>query len=81
MVLLILLAPLLATLSLLVRMDGGPAFFRHRRIGAGGRTFDCFKFRTMVMDADRVLRRVLAEDPCRGRGMGRRPRSFAMIRG
>ena len=62
MVLLILLAPLLATLSLLVRMDGGPAFFRHRRIGAAGRTFDCFKFRTMVMDADRVLQRMLEED-------------------
>lgn len=61
--LLLLLAPLLLGLSLLVRLDGGPAFFRHRRIGAGGRTFDCIKFRTMVMDADRVLRRVLAEDP------------------
>jgi len=62
MALLILLFPLLAALSILVRRDGGPAFYRHRRIGAAGRTFDCLKFRTMVMDADRVLQRVLAED-------------------
>jgi len=63
MALLVLLAPLLATLSLLVRLDGGSAFFRHRRIGAAGQTFNCFKFRTMVVDADSVLRQVLADDP------------------
>jgi UDP-galactose-lipid carrier transferase len=63
MVLLLLLAPLLATLSLLIKTDGGPAFYRHRRIGAGGRTFDCIKFRTMVLDSQSVLQCVLAEDP------------------
>ena len=62
-ILLVLFAPLMLTLALLARMDGGPALYRHRRIGAGGQTFDCLKFRTMVMDADRVLQRVLAEDP------------------
>jgi UDP-galactose-lipid carrier transferase len=63
MVLLVLLAPLLLALSMMVRLDGGPAFYRHRRIGAGGRSFDCIKFRTMVPDSDSVLRRMLAEDP------------------
>jgi len=63
MILLLLLAPLLALLSILVRMDGGPALFRHRRIGAAGRNFACMKFRTMVMDSERVLQRVLSEDP------------------
>jgi Undecaprenyl-phosphate galactose phosphotransferase WbaP len=63
MVLLVLLAPLLLALSLVVRLDGGPAFYRHRRIGAGGHAFDCIKFRTMVLDSERVLRRVLDEDP------------------
>lgn len=62
-VLLLLLAPLMIALALLARRDGGPALFRHRRIGAGGQTFECLKFRTMVTDADRVLQRVLAEDP------------------
>ena len=61
-VLLILLAPLMITLAVLVRADGGPAFYRHRRIGAGGRTFECIKFRSMCFDADAVLRRLLAKD-------------------
>jgi undecaprenyl-phosphate galactose phosphotransferase len=60
---LILLAPLLLVLALLVRADGGPALYCHRRIGAGGRMFDCLKFRSMMLDADGVLRRLLATDP------------------
>ena len=59
----VLFAPLLLGLALLVRADGGPAFFRHRRIGAGGRIFDCIKFRSMVLNADRVLREVIENDP------------------
>ena len=61
--LVVLLAPLLLVLAILVRRDGGPAFYRHRRIGIGGRMFDCIKFRSMAVDADAVLRRVLADDP------------------
>ncbi len=61
-VLLILLAPLMITLAVLVRAEGGPAFYRHRRIGAGGRTFECIKFRSMCVDADQALRRLLAKD-------------------
>jgi undecaprenyl-phosphate galactose phosphotransferase len=60
--LVILLAPLLCSLVILVRRDGGPALFRHRRVGAGGRTFDCIKFRTMVVDADTTLRRAIQQD-------------------
>jgi undecaprenyl-phosphate galactose phosphotransferase len=63
MILLILLAPLLVALTFVIRLDGGPALYRHRRIGAGGRNFDCIKFRTMVLDADRVLRHTLDQDP------------------
>jgi Undecaprenyl-phosphate galactose phosphotransferase WbaP len=59
----VLLAPLLLVLAVLVSSDGGPAFYRHRRLGEGGRSFGCIKFRTMVTDADRVLDRVLATDP------------------
>lgn len=44
--------------------DGGPVIYRHRRIGRGGRPFDCFKFRTMRRDADRVLAELLSTDPC-----------------
>ena len=51
---LLLLAPLLVVLVLLVRADGGPAFFRQERIGRHGRSFRIWKFRTMVPDADRL---------------------------
>jgi len=45
---LIVLAPLLAVLALMVRLDSkGPVLFRQRRNGICGRSFDIFKFRTM----------------------------------
>ena len=61
--LLVALSPMLVIISLLARLDGGPAIFGHRRVGAHGETFVCWKFRTMVPNADQVLARVLASDP------------------
>ena len=61
--LIVLLGPLLVAIALVVRCDGGDALFGHRRIGAGGRVFRCWKFRSMVLDADAVLARTLANDP------------------
>jgi lipopolysaccharide/colanic/teichoic acid biosynthesis glycosyltransferase len=43
--------------------SGGPMFFAHRRIGIGGKPFYCLKFRTMVTDADLVLKEAIAHDP------------------
>lgn len=62
-ILLLLLSPLFLVIASLVRADGGPAFFGHRRIGANGHTFRCLKFRTMVTNADQILRQVLQSDP------------------
>ena len=41
----------------------GPVFFSHSRIGFRGKSFACLKFRTMVIDADRVLENHLARNP------------------
>ena len=57
------LSPLLLLIAFLASRDGGPALFGHRRIGADGKSFVCWKFRSMVMNADRVLDRLLATDP------------------
>lgn len=46
-----------------VRSDGSPALFRQRRIGRNGHAFWCYKFRTMVPDAERVLRQLLDSSP------------------
>lgn len=61
--LLAVLSPLLLVIALLVHRDGGRVLFGHRRIGAGGRQFKCWKFRTMVPNAEQVLRDLLARDP------------------
>lgn len=62
-VFLFMLLPILLLISLVVWSDGGPILFRHRRVGQHGREFGCLKFRTMCVDSDRALRRVLDSDP------------------
>ncbi len=61
--LLLILAPLLLVVLAAVRLDGGPALYRHLRVGLGGRRFSCIKFRTMVPAADQVLAEHLATSP------------------
>jgi exopolysaccharide production protein ExoY len=61
--LIVLLSPLLLAITVLAWCEGGKAFFGHRRIGADGEEFHCWKFRTMVANADQVLARLLASDP------------------
>ena len=60
---LVFLAPVMATIAVIVRMDGGPALFRQTRIGRNGEHFDCLKFRSMVPNAEACLRAVLNADP------------------
>jgi lipopolysaccharide/colanic/teichoic acid biosynthesis glycosyltransferase len=48
------LAPLFALVAALIKLqDGGPVFFRQVRVGRYGKHFRIWKFRTMVMDAER----------------------------
>lgn len=56
-------APFFAILIILLSLDGGPAFYAQTRVGRGGRIFRCWKFRTMVVDADEKLKQLLAADP------------------
>ena len=64
---LILLAPILAAVSLLIRLGSrGPILFRQERMGLGGRTFLCLKFRTMVPDAEKRLRDLEAQNESAG---------------
>ena len=61
---LLLFLPLMVLVALAIRLqDGGPALFGHKRIGVGGRSFRCWKFRSMVVDADARLAKLLALDP------------------
>ncbi|MCE9590343.1 MAG: undecaprenyl-phosphate galactose phosphotransferase WbaP [Planctomycetes bacterium] len=55
-----------AMIAVLIRIDSrGPLLIGLQRVGRGGRVFREWKFRTMVADADEVLRRALEADPTR----------------
>jgi exopolysaccharide biosynthesis polyprenyl glycosylphosphotransferase len=57
---LVVLAPLLALIAVLIRLDSpGPALFRQRRAGERGVPFEVLKFRTMVRDAEARLEEVV----------------------
>src|SRR3954468_15054090 len=61
---LFLLLPLLLLIGLLIwARDGKSPIFRHTRIGRNGRPFSCLKFRSMVVDGDRILQQHLARSP------------------
>ena len=60
---LMLLSPFFLIVALMVRADGGPAFFAHQRVGRGGKLFGCLKFRSMVIDSQARLETLLANDP------------------
>lgn len=61
---LVLLAPLFALIALLIVVTSpGPVFFRHERLGRGGKPFLAWKFRTMVPDAPKALELFLAANP------------------
>jgi exopolysaccharide production protein ExoY len=60
---LVLLAPFFLMVALMVRADGGPAFFAHQRVGRGGKLFGCLKFRSMVIDSQARLEALLTGDP------------------
>jgi len=55
--------PFILAICVMLRAEGGPIIFRHRRVGRDGKYFNCLKFRSMVPDADRVLRELLERQP------------------
>jgi exopolysaccharide production protein ExoY len=64
LLLLLLSAPIMLLVAAAVRLlMGGPVVFGHRRVGCHGRTFVCYKFRTMASNAQELLERHLAKNP------------------
>jgi len=56
-------APVFLFVTLVIRLDdGGPAFFRQTRVGRDGRGFTVYKFRTMVMDAEKLKAELTASN-------------------
>jgi len=50
----ILFLPFILLIGLLVKLeDGGPVIYRQKRVGMGGKPFHIWKFRTMIVNADK----------------------------
>ena len=62
-VLLLLLSPVFLYVYIQVSKDKGAVFFGHSRIGKDGRSFKCWKFRSMVPNAQEILHELLKNDP------------------
>ena len=62
-VMLVLFAPVMVLIAGWLKLvSPGPVFYSHARIGKNNEPFQCFKFRTMVIDADQRLADLLASD-------------------
>lgn len=56
-------SPILLWIAAKVLASGRPIFYGHRRVGQNGKHFLCYKFRTMAVNADVLLKELLERDP------------------
>ena len=69
--LVVLLAPLLALIAVLVRLESpGPALFRQTRTGLNGRTFQIYKFRSMRVQENGIVVRQASRGDARVTTLG-----------
>ena len=59
---LLIIWPVMLIIALVVKSDGGPAFFAQSRVGRNGRLFKVYKFRSMKLGADRLEDSLSAEE-------------------
>lgn len=58
----IVFSPLFLVLGVIVKLDSpGPVFFGHTRLGENGRKIKVYKFRTMVINAEEILKKMPAD--------------------
>lgn len=55
-------SPVIIAAIAILKAQTGPVFFAHERVGRKGEVFRCYKFRTMVPNADAVLNELLEND-------------------
>ncbi|MCX5919593.1 MAG: sugar transferase [Deltaproteobacteria bacterium] len=73
------ISPVLLTIAFLIKSnDGGPIFYRGSRIGKNGKPFKIFKFRTMVIDAEKIGGPSTADDDPRITKVGKTLRKYKL---
>lgn len=61
------LSPIFLLIAALIKLDSrGPALYRAPRVGSKGREFHCYKFRTMIPDADEIKARLRGRNERQG---------------
>jgi lipopolysaccharide/colanic/teichoic acid biosynthesis glycosyltransferase len=76
---LLILAPVMVAIAVVIkREDGGPVFYRGIRIGRHGREFRIYKFRSMVIDAERLGGSSTADDDPRITRIGQLLRRYKL---
>ena len=61
--LLLVLSPLMLAIAAALKMEGGRIIFSHLRVGKKGKNFNCYKFRSMIPNADQELHNLLSNNP------------------
>ena len=78
-VLILLLSPVFLMLSVWIKTDSkGPVYFKQERVTQYGRKFSIFKFRTMVVNADRAGSLVTVQNDSRITAVGRKIRKYRL---
>ena len=76
---LIIFSPLMLVIAYLIKKeDGGPVFYRGVRVGRYGKLFRIYKFRTMVVDAEKLGGPSTADDDPRITKIGRILRKYKL---
>ncbi len=63
---LVVLSPIMLLISALIKLDGGPVLFKQKRTGLNGRQFNCYKFRTMIVNAESLQKKLLDKNEQEG---------------
>ena len=78
-ILVIILSPLLLLLALIIKLDSpGPIFYRQERVTQYGRKFRIFKFRSMVVNADKIGTHITVKNDRRITNVGKIIRKFRL---
>lgn len=72
------IGPFLLAVSFLIKKDGGPVFYRGVRVGRYGRPFRIYKFRSMVVDAEKIGGPSTADDDPRITKIGKFIRKYKL---
>ncbi len=65
---LVILSPVLITIALIIKLKNpkAPIIYKSKRVGLNGRIFDCYKFRTMVPNADELKQELIEQNERKG---------------